>query len=226
MLGTFGTVNGKNQKLTLTTSGGTQATFSLSGGSGTVFRDGEGLHLDVSGGGARHRRQGGTGVVMLTDVNVTGSLRSMNARSSDLFGTLSTTGTIGKIALRNVDGIIASAAGSIASVTAASLGNAAILSGANLGTDHVIGGTGTDADTFAAGSIGTIQIAGPVSSSIIGAGIDISNAQNTVIGGKSSSVRSIFVRGGVDGNTRFVGGAFGSARIPQKVNPATDCGTS
>jgi hypothetical protein len=49
--------------------------------------------------------------------------------------------------------------------------NSRLLAGTDLGADWAVGGTGANADTFGAGTIGSVAITGSVSDSLIGAGL-------------------------------------------------------
>ena len=124
-------------------------------------------------------------------------------------------------------GTIASGAGAIGAIVATSLSGAHILSGAKLGDDGQLGGSGTNADTFVAGTIGSIRVTGTAATSLIAAGLNpfdgiFLNGNDTEIGGKKSVIRSIVIQGGVDAATRFVAGAFGSGRIPKQVSTSQD----
>ena len=138
----------------------------------------------------------GNNTLELSNVSVTGSLKSMTAKTANLTGTLAVSGTIGTLALGAVTGTIAAAGGSIAALTAASLTDANILSGANLSS------TG---DTYAAGSIGSLTVSGTVTGSLIGAGYNASTT--AVLGGESSVIHTIVVKKSVDSTTRFIAGA-------------------
>jgi uncharacterized delta-60 repeat protein len=229
-LGNFGKVGKKTVKYTFTESDGTVVTIALAGGgTGQAYMAANGLHLVVSGGkgaGITITAKKGSGRVTLGDVTVTGNLKTLSAKSADLGGTLFASGAIGTVTLGNVvDGDIA-AAGTIGTLKLASLSGADILSGANLGADGELGGTGSDADTFAAGSIGTLTVGGAITTSVVAAGLDPVNgvlvgADDQLIGGKSSVIKSITAKS-VDSGTLFIAGAFKTAKLPKKVNTATD----
>jgi len=263
--GTFGIVNGKRTSLTLTDSDGTRITLSLTGGSGAAYRDGDALTLAIndSGGGVSLsiNGAGGDGHVKLGDVTVSGTLRSLLARNSDLSGTLRVTGASGKLMLGRVSGVvlcadslasltaggfsgslsaagtigrlrvgklsgtIASARGIIGSVFAASLDNAHILSGANLGADGQLGGTGANADTFAPGAIGSIQVAGDITSSFIGAGVDPVDRtfgnSNDKSAGSPSAIHSVAARS-ADNASRFEASSFGRIHLGAPIDLTSD----
>jgi hypothetical protein len=220
VLGQFGNVGTTGKRFTLTDDDGTRVTFNLSGGTATVFRNGSAIDLRVVDAGKGVSLSataiGGDGRLTLGNVDITGSVRKFAAKTADLVGTLSATGTIGTTTLGNVSGKITSAGGDIRSLSAATMTDAVVLSGADLA-----------ANTFAAGSIGKLNVSGSITGSLIGAGLDPVNGDfgdddDMVIGGTSSVISSITTRGEVDASTRFVAGAFGRARIPKPVDVTSD----
>ena len=231
LLGTFGMVNGRNTKLTVDAGNGKFVTFTMKGGSGSVFQNGDTLNLVVTddgrGAAVTVKVKGGDGRVKLGDVAVNGSLKSLSAKTGDLSGTLSVGIVIGKVLLGDVTGTIA-AGGAITSVTANTLTNARILAGTGLGGDRALGGTGADVDTYAAGTIGTVSVKGAITSSLIGAGLHPTDGtygddDDTVVGGAGSFIRSISAKGGADDATRFVAGAFSKVKLGKtKIDLATD----
>ncbi len=229
---TFGKVGKKQQPAVFTLPDGGKATIGFQGGTGTAMLVGSHIRLVVTAASAQGaalsvKVAGGSGRVTLDDVTVTGSLRSFKGASADLAGSLFASGTIGTVELGQVTGTIAAAGGAIRALSVASLSGAHILSGANLGSDGRLGGSGSKVDGFAGGSIGALRVSGDVSASVVGAGLNpvdglFVNGNDLVIGGTASSIRTILVRGSVDGSSRFAAGAFGSIRIPQRVDPMQD----
>ena len=162
--------------------------------------------------------------------NVSGTIWSgdsiANVVAGDLSGSLFATAAIGRVRLGKVSGTIASGSGVIGSVFASTLASARILSGANLGADGMIGGTGANADSYGAGAIGSIRVAGAITSSFIGAGVNpvdqtFGNADDKVIGGSSSAIHLLIARS-ADSASRFEAGAFGQMRIPLAVDVTRD----
>ena len=266
LIGNFGIVNGKRVKLTFTDADGTKITLSLTGGTGSAYLSGDRVQISVDdlGGGVvlTITGRGGDGRISLSDVTISGTLRAMNARNSDLYGVLHVTGAIGKLMLGrvsgsvwsgasianvtagdmtgslfatgaigrlkfgNVSGTIASGQGVIGSILALSMDSARVLSGANLGADGMVGGSGPDADSYGAGSIGSIKVSGTITSSFVGAGVNpvdrtFGNSDDKVIGGRSSSIGSITAKG-AESATRFEAGAILRARLPKAINVAKD----
>lgn len=229
MIGAFGLVDGKKTSLTFTDSDGTVVTIMLKGGSGTAFSAGDKVRLviDSAGGALTLKGKGGDGRVNLSDISVTGSLKTLAGKTTDLFGTLCTTGTLGKLTLGRVNGTIAAAGGMIAALAADSLSQAYILSGANLGSDMKLGGSDADADSFGPGAIGTIKVRGAVTSSVIGAGLNPTDGvflddDDVVMGGTASYIKTIAAKGGADDASRFVAGAVKSAAVPKKLKSLSD----
>ena len=225
-LGIFGRVDGERRPrvLTYTDADGTVITFTMKGGSGSVFLAGDKLDLvinpDATGGFVVIRARGGDGRFNLGDVNVNGQLRAFNAKGGDLSGTMYVTGSAGKMRLGQINGGTVAVAGLIASLLADGLTNARVLSGAILGTDGILGGTGADADTFRQGIIGAIRVTGSITGSVVGAGLNpndatIGNGNDTVIAG--SSIRSISARGGADPTSHFAASTFGSVKLPRRI---------
>ncbi|HZL35242.1 MAG TPA: hypothetical protein VFC78_08025 [Tepidisphaeraceae bacterium] len=107
--------------------------------------------------------------------------------------------------------------------------DAKLLAGVNLGTDGQIGGGSLafSQDTYSAGSIDSLQVDGAGTNVFVSAGFQpadglFDNATGPIIGGSGSAIRRIFFRKGIDAASQFVAGAFGTARIPQPVNPRLD----
>jgi hypothetical protein len=219
-LGQFGNVGTTGKRLTLTDDDGTRVTFTLSGGTATVFRNGSAIDLRVVDAGKgvslSAAATGGDGRLTFGKVDVSGSVRKFTAKAADLVGTLSATGTIGALSLGDISGKITAAGGDIRSISASSLTNSFVLSGADLAVN-----------TFAAGSIGKLNVSEGIIGSLVGAGLDPVNGDfgdddDVVIGGASSVLNSITTRAEVDPSTRFVAGAFGRARIPKPVDVTSD----
>ena len=231
LLGSFGIINGKNQRLTTTDADGTTLVFSIRNGTGTAFLNGDKINLVITDGGkgatVTVKAKGGNGRVNFGDVTINGSLKSMAVKNGDLAGTLSASALIGKLALGEVNGTIA-AGGSIASVTAANLTNARILAGTGLGVDRKLGGTGGNGDSYAGGSIGALKVSGKITGSLISAGLNpidgtYGNDDDIVVGGAAASfIKSISAKGGADETTKFVAAAFKTAKLGAKVAIATD----
>lgn len=102
---------------------------------------------------------------------------------------------------------------------------ARVLVGANFGADGRIGGAGDDADTFAAGVLGRVNIGGAMFESLIAAGVvpvgDLFNdfdAAATIFTNAdtptdASIISNVVVRGAIDASSRFIAGRFVSANI-------------
>jgi len=205
LLGSFGLVNGKQTRFTMTDADGTHITLSLTGGSGLVYQVGNGIALAMNDGGrgmaltvAGH---GGDGRVSLQDVQASGTLKSINARNSDLAGTLHVTGSIGHLALGDIAGNVFAGA-SIASATAGKLNGNLYAAGA-LGRVKLGDVSGTIAS--GAGSIGLIAAASLSNARILsGANLGSDGA----VGG-SGADQDVFGPGSI-GAIRIAGGITAS----------------
>lgn len=177
-------------------------------------------------------RGGGDGRVQLRNVTVAGPLGSFFAPAADLSGTFSVTGASARptITLGSLTGSAGApatlaSAGDIRSLTVISAArHARVLAGTNFGSDGVVGGA---PDSFGSGSIFSLKLRGAVAASLFAAGLDpVSGAfgdeDDRVVGGAASAVRAVLATAGVDADTRFIAGGFGTARLPSPVDPLSD----
>jgi hypothetical protein len=231
-IGTFGTVNGRPQKLTFTDADGTLITFTIKKGTGIAFLGADGkINLVFNDVGDRTtvniKTRGGDGRVALGDVTANGGIKSLSAKTADLSGTMSVTGSLGKLTLGNVLKASIAASGNIGTITLASLIDSTLLAGSNLGANAEFGGTGVNADAYGAGSIKSLRVSGVIQNSTVGAGLDPVDAtfldeDDRVIGGAAASfIRSITAKQ-ADGASRFLSGAFGKVKLGTKVTPGED----
>lgn len=230
-IGTFGTIEGRVQKLVYTDGDGTQMTMKVRGGSGAAFLGADNrinLEITDSGAGAtvRIKGKGGDGRMALGDVTVNGALRKMAVKNGDLTGTFCSTGPIGKLTLGNVSDALICSAGDILKITADNLTRTRVFAGADLGDEGELGGSGGNADAYNAASIGKLRVRGEIAESTVGAGLDpvdstFLNGNDQIAGGQASVIRSI-VAGGADEKARFLAGSFGKAKLGGKVSPAED----
>ena len=233
-IGTFGTAEagGRLTRLTITDAEGSLVALDVRGGTAEAsLSPGGAIRLSITdagrGAAVTIKVVGGDGRATLGDVTVAGTLREVSGKAADLAGTLFATGPIGKLTLGTVTGTIASGSGSIGRVRASALNDARILSGANLGTDGRLGGSGTAADAFAAGRINSVSVASEIVSSVIAAGLDpvdeaFGDANDVVVGGANSIIRSIAAPAGANDATRIVAGRFDRIVLGSRVDPATD----
>jgi uncharacterized delta-60 repeat protein len=232
-LGNFGTVAGqrKPQKLSFPDADGTIVTLSMKGpGTGQAFFDGSAIDLTLSGvnnstlvittaggDGPRHAPQRADGR----------RAQGPHRKTTDLAGTFSVLGALGKVSLGTLTGTLA-ASGPIGSATFAGDVKGNVFSGANYGVNGRLGGTGDAADTFSQGRIGKVTVAGAAVGATFAAGVDPVNQKlldgnDTVIGGAASSIGTVTIKQGADPSTRFIAGSFGKkAKLPQPVDPLTD----
>jgi uncharacterized delta-60 repeat protein len=221
-LGQFGTVAGKNRKLTFTDADGTKTTLSLKGGTATALYNGSTLDLIVTGSSLGSslsiKGKGGDGRTTLGNIRTDGSLKSFSAKTGDIEGTMYVAGELKALSIGTLSGNVAAAANIDSASFGGDLAGAKLLAGANLGTDALIGGGD---DTFAAAIIGKMSVKGAVAASIVGAGFDPVDGDFTngglVVGGPASVIKSISVKKAVDAASRFFAGAFGKIKAPGKV---------
>jgi hypothetical protein len=209
VIGTFGAVAGQTRPAVFVVPGSTVRLSLKGGGTAQVITDtlrpGE-VKLVVTGTTSRSVLSvKGRQRLPLSDVNVAGPVGRVIARNADLSGTLFINGAASSITLGNVAGTVSSPAtiaanGPVRSVSLAAMGNARVLSGVDVGNDGFVGGGD---DTYGAGRIGSLRVAGGIANSFVGAGVNPVNgvfgdAGDTAIAG--SSIDRITAGGGVDGN--------------------------
>jgi hypothetical protein len=169
---------------------------------------------------------GGSRSVSLADVSVNGSLASINAPSLNITGGFFVSGQVKHGSIGSINGGTFSTGGNIGNVTFGSLTNANVFAGATPGADLAFAGAGDTDNTFTGASIGTLVVKGAIAGSIIAAGVDpadgvFANGNDIAALGAGGSIASIRA-GSVDAGTVFESSAFGTARIPAAVDPATD----
>lgn len=234
-LGQFGAVNGgKRQKLQFAEDDGTIVTITLSSGTGEAFRTNDGrfdLSVTSNNGKLAVKTKGGNGRAEMHDVRVTGSLAAVTAKTGDVANAVITsTSGLGNVSLGSLTGVTLSTPGNIKSLAVA--GNVAstqVFAGANLGADATFGGTDANADSFGGGSLTKLSVGGTVTQSLFAAGLDpvddqLLNGNGVIVGGASSLMKSIKVKGAVDTTTVFTAGAFPKKASlgGQKVDPLAD----
>jgi uncharacterized delta-60 repeat protein len=215
LVGDFGIVNGKLKKLVVTDADGTKITFALTGGTGQVFQNGNRYSLVVNDSGKgvtiTITGKGGDGRVSLDDVTVSGTLKSILAKNSDVYSTLHVTGAIGKLTLGNIIGVVWSG-GAIASATAGDLTGSFYATGA-LGKLTF----GNVAGTIASGSgvIGSISAASLDNARIL-SGANL--GADGLVSGSGSGANDDTYGAGAIGSLK-VKGAIASSFVGAGVNP-------
>jgi uncharacterized delta-60 repeat protein len=123
----FGRKGHKNL-LAFTLADGTNVTITAVGGSGTAYQSGNQVEVNLAGDvSVTIHTQGGSNSLSLSSVTSTGILRSLDAPTATLAGTLADSGTIGILKLANITGIVI--AGGISSLSAGSLSGSVSCSG-------------------------------------------------------------------------------------------------
>jgi hypothetical protein len=248
----FGTVgNQKNVQLIHIAPDGAKETFKLNVGTGTLSEDLQGnLRVTTTGTTSASNFSmtvsGGVGSATLANFTADGSFGTINAPKTNLDGLLMIAGNVKSLTVDNISsGFNGSIGGELTSLTTSgnftgmlasaseigtllvkgTLSGSTILAGANLGTDGLLGGVGSAADSFAAGTIGTLHVLGEITTSFIGAGVDpvdgIFGNGNDVSAGPSL-LKSIIAARGSDADTLFEASAFGVAKLPKAANTSTD----
>jgi hypothetical protein len=220
-LGEFGRVGKKQVKLTYAEPDGTQVTVALSGGSGSVTRVEDGraqINLTTTGRGGGKltvTAKGGNGRAEIRDINVSGALKSLTAKTADVDGVISSTDAISAISLASANNVSLSTTAPIKSITVAGdVTNSQFWSGVGFGVDGRFGSGNEVSDTpFMQGSIGTISVGGRVVNSLFAAGLDPVDDQlfdhdGIIVGGAASAIRSVKIKGEVDAGTVFAAGKF------------------
>ena len=111
-------------RLSVDLGSGRTAIFTLNGGTATALQSGNNIHLEINDAGkgaALSMVIKGGGIVNLSNVDVTGNLKSMNAPAAVLNGTLTVSGSVGRIKLGSLPGNI-DVTGGIGSLSAGPLG--------------------------------------------------------------------------------------------------------
>jgi len=224
-IGTFGKVGKKTTKFSAMDQNGVLITFSLSGiGTGSVkqYTDGR---LDVvvdNALGASLKISTARGTGTLNNIQINGAANSISAKTINLTGTLSAAAVKSLQLAAVTNGTVAAPV--LTSFTATTLTNAHILAGVNVGPDGQLGGGD---DSAVAAFVKSIKVTGPVTASVIAAGLNPANGQlldgdDALIPG--SSIKSISIGVAPDDTTRFVATSF-----PKKVklgrtsvSPTTD----
>lgn len=212
-LGALGVVNGKKNRVIVHDLDGTTAVIVMTGGTGQVFQQGTEIVVNITSSGTGAvltitTNKGGDGRATFGDITVTGNLKSIIARTSDITGTLSVTGSLGSAVLGNIPGNI-SVGGSIGNLSAGDLGGT-LYSGGSIGNLKLGNVTGVIA---AAGSIKNIR-AKTLNKSKVLAGANLGS--DGLLGG-SGSAQDTFAAASI-GNI-VVSGAITGAFIGAGVDP-------
>lgn len=225
LVGTFGP-----NALSYTEPDGTRATFHISKGYGSLFIDSNGnLALRLSDTTTTSvltiTARGGSRRVALASVTDSGPLGSIVARDVDVTGMFAVGGSVNHVTLGNLNGGTFAASGSIGTMRVASLSSAFVLSGASPGPQGIFGAGVTD-NSFGAGSIKSLVVRGAITNSFVGAGVDpvdgvFGNGNDTIIGGAASRISTLRAAT-ADSASQFEAGAFGTVRLPELIDPATD----
>jgi len=213
LLGVFGIVNGKKNRLVIHDSDGTAITLTMTGGTGQAMQQGTSIVLNITASGTGAvltitSDKGGDGRATFGDIVVSGNLKRIVAKTSDITGTLSVTGSLGSAVLGNIPGNV-SVSGAIGNLSAGDLGGT-LYSGASIGNLKLGNVTGVIA---AAGNIKNIR-ATTLNKSKVLAGANLGS--DGLLGG-SGSAQDTFAAASI-GNI-VVSGAITGAFIGAGVDP-------
>jgi len=170
------------------------------------------------------------------DLNITGlgqALGSVLAGGALSGGTWQVAGDVGSIAARSVGagwtgdvvgevGVMQTSATFSGTLAAGSVGVFAVggnfvgghlAVGANLGADGKPGGTGANADSYAAGYLGQLRVAGAMIGARVHVGVDpvdgvYDDGDDVIIGGAASRIQTLLVAGRIDSTSRIVAGVL------------------
>ncbi len=144
---------------------------------------------------------------------VAGDIGSIAVRSVGAGWSADVVGRTGTVATGGIfSGTLATKAIDVFAV-GGSLVGAHLMVGATLGADGKLGGTGVDADSFGAGFIGQLRVAGAVIGARIHVGVDPVNGvfddgDDVVRGGSASRIQTLMVGGRIDSTSRIVTGVL------------------
>ena len=211
----------KHRKVSIPESNGVEAVFSLTGGTGEILEDANGVINVALQGNVALTIRGYGGIADVNLIAVLGNLRLLSTQAVDITGTVGASGSIGLAKLGDFSGAL-TAGGAIGMISASSLTGATILSGTDLITY-----SSPNTPTYHPGRIGTINVHGAIAHSFIGAGIvpvnGIFNTADDSLAGRKGLDRIIhvFAGRGADATTRFEAGVFGIVQLPKRVIPKT-----
>lgn len=219
-LGAFGILNGKKTKLVITDVDGTKVTIVLTGGQGSANQIGDGgpdtkIRLDITAGPTgctlTITTKGGNKRAAFGDIVITGSVKKMTAKTSDISGTLSISGAAGSLSVGNVTGNVI-IAGAASSATTGDLSGLLSIGG-DVRTIKLGNVSGI---VNAAGSIRTISALSLKGAQIL-AGVALGS--DNAVGGLGSAADTYGV-GAI--NSLKVSGAISGAFVGAGVNPVDD----
>ena len=171
------------------------------------------------------------------------ALKSLTVLGSDFTGDIRLLGAAGPISVKSdrsgeggsLSGATVTASRIAALTVARNVTGSVVLAGADLGADHVLGGTGPNADSFAAGAIGSVTIGSrktpaTVTASVIGAGLNpvdalFDNSNDTIVNSVASIIGKFTIVGTADvASTHFAAGEFKKAPVidGDRINTGAD----
>jgi hypothetical protein len=171
-LGVFGLVNRRQTRLRVSLDSSHTATFSLSGGTAMALQSSSGIDLEISSGAALSVTVSHGGAIIFSNINISGKLGSFAARSGEIAGTLTATGSIGSVVIGSIAGT-ANFAGGVTHLSAGNLTGTLLAAGnvATLKLSAISGSvnvTGNISVFTARGVSGTVYSGGALVKSNVG----------------------------------------------------------
>jgi hypothetical protein len=188
----FGTVAGhRGTRLVLTQPDGTLVTYSLAGpGTGTVVSNGSAnpslVFTGTSGGSTvTLATRGGSNSLTLAGLTADAPIGAISAPTVSFDGNFNVNGSLGRLVLESLSDSNLAASSFTSVQIRGGVDASKILAGTYFGADNAPGGGD---DSFAAGSIRSLTVAGSVTGSLIAAGLDPAdgiylNGNDTLVGG-------------------------------------------
>jgi hypothetical protein len=238
VVGQFGTINGKSQKLKFRdVPAGTALTITGVGGVGTVTEETNGS-LDISlvdaGSGLTVKvLTANSRPITFGNLTVDGTINNFQSNTGNMVGVFQATGNIKKATFAHLDGDVV-ATGQILNLNILrAITQSEILSGVHFGANGLFGidpTTQVNDDTYGAGYIGSIKVGGNIADSIVAAGDNpgpdgLFGTSDDFAASATPSVINTVTAARVDSISRFLANSFGVFRLGGKKlipNPAVD----
>ncbi len=144
---------------------------------------------------------------------VAGDVGSIGARAIGAGWAADVAGAVGVVQTSGAfSGTLATQSLDVMSIGGSFLGGQ-LMVGANLGGNGRLGGSGFDADTFGAGYIGQLRVAGAMIGARVHVGVDPVNGvyddgDDRIVGGAASRIQTLIVGGRIDSTSRIVTGVL------------------
>jgi len=238
VVGQFGTINGKTQKLKFhDIPAGTFLTITGTGGVGTVTEETNGslsITLVDNGSGLTVKTQtANSRPITFSNVNVDGTINNFQANTGNMVGVFQATGNIEKATFAHLVGDVV-ATGSILNLNVLkAVTQSEILSGVHFGADGIFGINPTtlvNDDTYGPGYIDLIKVGGNIAGSVVAAGDNpgpdgLWGTSDDRSASATPSMINTVTAAHVDSVSRFLANSFGVFKLGHKKlipNPVVD----